>query len=129
TGLRQIIMDAIPLPLKQAISVGIGLFIAFIGLVDAGFVGKATPLVSLGANGSGTLVGWPVVVFCVGLLLTITLLTRRVPGAILLSIIGATILAVVIDAIATIPSSKGAPDWGLQVPKWPDKVTSTPDLH
>ena len=86
TGLRQVIMDAIPLPLKQAISVGIGLFIAFIGLVDAGFVHTPNPAatpVSLGANGSGTLVGWPVVVFCVGLLLTITLLTRRVPGAIL----------------------------------------------
>src|SRR5437763_11712007 len=131
TGLRQIIMDAIPLPLKQAISVGIGLFIAFIGLVDAGFVHTPNPAatpVSLGADGSGTLIGWPVVVFCVGLLLTVTLLTRRIPGAILISIIAATIVALVINAVATIPSSKGAPDWGLQVPKWPDKVTSTPDL-
>jgi AGZA family xanthine/uracil permease-like MFS transporter len=132
TGLRQIIMDAIPLPLKQAISVGIGLFIAFIGLVDAGVIhtpeGAPTP-VSLGANGGGELVGWPVVVFVVGLLLTVVLLTRRVPGAILISIIGATVLAVIIEAAATIPSSKGAPDWGLNVPKWPDNVTSTPDLH
>jgi adenine/guanine/hypoxanthine permease len=132
TGLRQIIMDAIPLPLKQAISVGIGLFIAFIGLVDAGVIhtpnGAATP-VGLGATGSGELVGWPVVVFIVGLLLTVVLLTRRVPGAILLSIIGATILAVIIDAAATIPSSKDSPGWGLNIPKWPDKVTSTPDLH
>src|SRR4051794_5685852 len=38
SGLRQAIMDAIPMPLKQAISVGIGMFICFIGLVDAGFV-------------------------------------------------------------------------------------------
>jgi len=132
TGLRRVIMDAIPLALKQAISVGIGLFIAFIGLVDAGFVHTPNPAatpVSLGANGSGTLVGWPVVVFCVGLLLTITLMARRVPGAILISIVVSTILAVIIEAIATIPSSKGAPDWGLQVPKWPDKVTATPDLH
>jgi AGZA family xanthine/uracil permease-like MFS transporter len=132
TGLRRVIMDAIPLALKQAISVGIGLFIAFIGLVDAGFVHTPNPAatpVSLGANGSGTLVGWPVVVFCVGLLLTITLLSRRVPGAILISIVVSTILAVIIEAIATIPSAKGGPDWGLQVPKWPDKVTSTPDLH
>jgi adenine/guanine/hypoxanthine permease len=132
TGLRQSIMDAIPLPLKQAISVGIGLFIAFIGLVDAGVIhtpnGAATP-VGLGATGSGELVGWPVVVFIVGLLLTVVLLTRRVPGAILLSIIGATILAVIIDAAATIPSSKDSPGWGLNIPKWPDKVTSTPDLH
>src|SRR4051812_12612746 len=131
TGLRQIIMDAIPLPLKQAISVGIGLFIAFIGLVDAGFVHTpqsiATP-VNLGANGTGTLEGWPIVVFCVGLLLTITLLMRRVRGAILLSIIGATILALVINAIATIPSSKSSPGWGLQVPEWPDHVTQRPDL-
>jgi AGZA family xanthine/uracil permease-like MFS transporter len=125
TGLRQVIMDAIPLPLKQAISVGIGLFIAFIGLVDAGIVGKSQPLVSLGANGSGELSGWPVVVFVVGLLLTITLLTRRVPGAILLSIITATILAMIIDAAATVPGS----EWGLQVPTWPGQVTSTPDLH
>jgi adenine/guanine/hypoxanthine permease len=132
TGLRQIIMDAIPLALKQAISVGIGLFIAFIGLVDAGFAhtptGASTP-VSLGANGSGTLTGWPVVVFCVGLLLTIVLLTRRVPGAILISIIAATILAVIIDAVATVPAPKGFSEWGLQIPRWPDKVTATPDLH
>jgi len=132
TGLRQIIMDAIPLPLKQAISVGIGLFIAFIGLVDAGVIhtpeGAPTP-VSLGANGAGELVGWPVVVFIVGLLLTVVLLTRRVPGAILISIIGATVLAVIIDAAATIPSSKDSPGWGLNIPKWPDNVTSTPDLH
>ena len=132
TGLRQIIMDAIPLPLKQAISVGIGLFIAFIGLVDAGVIhtpeGAPTP-VGLGATGTGELLGWPVVVFIVGLLLTVVLLTRRVPGAILLSIIGATVLAVIIDAAATIPSSKNSPGWGLNIPKWPDNVTSTPDLH
>jgi AGZA family xanthine/uracil permease-like MFS transporter len=131
TGLRQIIMDAIPLPLKQAISVGIGLFIAFIGLVDAGFVHTPTSLatpVNLGANGSGTLTGWPVVVFCVGLLLTVVLLTRRVPGAILLSIISATILAMIIDAVATVPAPKGFSEWGLQIPSWPDKVTASPDL-
>jgi AGZA family xanthine/uracil permease-like MFS transporter len=130
TGLRQIIMDAIPLPLKQAISVGIGLFIAFIGLVDAGFVTRtANPPVPVQLGGTGNLVGWPVVVFVVGLLLTIVLLTRRVPGAILLSIIGATGLAMIIDAVATIPAPGGFSQWGLQIPKWPDKVTATPDLH
>ena len=132
TGLRQVIMDAIPLPLKQAISVGIGLFIAFIGLVDAGFLhtpdGAATP-VGLGATGSGELIGWPVVVFVVGLLLTIILLTRRVPGAILISIIVATVLAVIIDAAATIPAFPKPGNWGNQIPTWPGKVFSTPDLH
>jgi AGZA family xanthine/uracil permease-like MFS transporter len=127
TGLRRAIMDAIPLPLKQAISVGIGLFIAFIGLVDAGFVhtpaGAPTPI-GLGSNGLGTLVGWPVVVFVVGLLLTVTLLTRRVRGAILLSIVGATCLALVINSVATVPDTA----WGTQVPTPPSKLAATPDL-
>ena len=127
TGLRQAIMDAIPLAMKQAISVGIGLFIAFIGLVDSGFIhtppGASTP-VGLGANGGGTLIGWPTVVFVVGLLLMIVLLSRRVPGAILLSIIGATVVAIVIEAAVDVPDKA----WGTQVPTWPDSATSTPDL-
>jgi len=63
TGLRQWVMDAIPLALKQAISVGIGLFIAFIGLVDAGFVRRipdaanTTVPVELGVG--SRLIGWP----------------------------------------------------------------------
>jgi AGZA family xanthine/uracil permease-like MFS transporter len=60
----------------------------------------------------------------VGLLLTIMLLTRRVKGAILLSIIGATCLALVINAIATIPDAA----WGTGVPKAPKTIASTPDL-
>src|SRR3954452_15606519 len=64
TGLRQVIMDAIPLPMKQAISVGIGLFIAFIGLVDAGFVSRTgAPPVPVQLGSGGVLSGWPVVVF------------------------------------------------------------------
>src|SRR4051812_20753496 len=151
TGLRQVIMDAIPLPMKQAISVGIGLFIAFIGLVDAGFLhtpeGAAPPPgpgaqgsgellrppvgatpVGLGATGSGELLGWPVVVFCFGLLLTIILLTRRVPGAILISIVASTLLAVIIDAIATVPPFPKPGNWGNQIPTWPGHATATPDL-
>jgi AGZA family xanthine/uracil permease-like MFS transporter len=97
TGLRKIIMDAIPLPLKRAIGVGIGLFVALIGLVDAGFVtrvpdsaGTTTP-VQLGSNGQ--LTGWPVLIFCVGVVATFLMLVRHVPGAILISIIGCTALA------------------------------------
>src|SRR3954471_20486099 len=104
TGLRQSVMDAIPLPLKQAISVGIGLFIAFIGLVDAGFVttpeGAAVP-VQLGAV--GRLNGWPDIVFAFGLLLTVTLLAKKVRGAILLSIVASTVLAIFINAVANVP--------------------------
>ncbi|MEY2434310.1 MAG: adenine/guanine/hypoxanthine permease [Acidimicrobiaceae bacterium] len=131
TGLRQVIMDAIPLPLKQAISVGIGLFIAFIGLVDSGFLARtgAPPVpVGLGAAGSGELIGWPVVVFVVGVLLTIILLTRRVPGAILISIVVSTILAVIIDAVADVPAFPKPGNWGNTTPTWPGNATSTPDL-
>src|SRR3954464_13792883 len=109
TGLRQSVMDAIPLPLKQAISVGIGLFIAFIGLVDAGFVttpeGAAVP-VQLGAI--GRLNGWPDLVFAFGFAPPNPLLARRVRGAILVSIVASTVLAVIINAAANVP--EGA--WG-----------------
>src|SRR3954462_10827037 len=129
TGLRQVIMDAIPLPMKQAISVGIGLFIAFIGLVDAGFVSRTgAPPVPVQLGSGGVLSGWPVVVFCFGLLLTIVLLTRRVPGAILISIVAASVLAVIIEAIATIPAPGGFSQWGTQIPKVPDKLFQSPDL-
>jgi AGZA family xanthine/uracil permease-like MFS transporter len=70
-GLRTAIFHAIPMELKTAISVGIGLFIALIGLVDAGFVRRtdAGPVpVQLGVGGE--LQGWPTVVFVIGLLLT-----------------------------------------------------------
>jgi AGZA family xanthine/uracil permease-like MFS transporter len=123
TGLRETIMNAIPLAIKQAISVGIGLFIAFIGLVDAGFVttpkGAAVP-VQLGST--GRLTGWPVVVFAFGLLLTVVLLVRRVRGAILISIIASTVLAVIINSVATVK------DWGLITPKVPHKVVGKPDF-
>ena len=121
TGLRETIMHAIPLPLKQAISVGIGLFIAFIGLVDAGFVTPAqgTP-VQLGTG--GRLAGWPVLVFCFGLLLTLVLMVRRVRGAILISIVISTIMAVLINQVATVKS------WGLTTPKVPHSVVGKPDF-
>jgi len=123
TGLRQAIMDAIPMDLKHAISVGIGLFIAFIGLVDAGFITPAqgTP-VQLGQGGH--LAGWPVVVFVVGMLLTFVLLVQRVPGAILISIIVSTALAIVINALVDIP----AKSWGLIVPALPKDAVSSPDF-
>ena len=123
TGLRQAIMDAIPMDLKHAISVGIGLFIAFIGLVDAGFVTPAqgTP-VQLGQGGQ--LTGWPVVVFVIGMLLTFVLLVRRVPGAILISIVVSTALAIIINAVANVPDKA----WGLIVPSVPSDPVSSPDF-
>ncbi|MFD8808856.1 NCS2 family permease [Streptomyces sp. NPDC059597] len=126
TGLREAIMNAIPQQLKQAIGVGIGLFIAFIGLVDSGFVSRipdaahTTVPVQLGAT--GRLTGWPVLVFCIGVLLTIALLARKVKGAILISIVTMTVVAIVVNAIADVKS------WGLTTPKVPDSVVAAPDF-
>ncbi|MFE6283811.1 NCS2 family permease [Streptomyces sp. NPDC057877] len=126
TGLREAVMHAIPQSLKQAISVGIGLFIALIGFVDAGFVSRipdaANTTVPVQLGGTGTLTGWPLLVFCVGVLLTIGLLARKVKGAILISIVTMTVVAIVINSAADIRS------WGLTTPEWPDKVVDTPDF-
>ncbi|WP_433571002.1 NCS2 family permease [Streptomyces sp. CA-251247] len=127
TGLREAIMHAIPSSLKQAISVGIGLFIAFIGFVDAGFVTRipgdeGTVPVQLG--GSGQLSGWPVLVFCIGVLLTVALMARKVKGAILISIVVTTVVAIVINELATVDRLA----WGLTVPAVPDDVVAAPDF-
>jgi AGZA family xanthine/uracil permease-like MFS transporter len=124
TGLREAVMHAIPMPLKIAISVGIGMFIAFIGFVDAGFTlgREGSPPVGLGTTGE--LTGWPVLVFCLGVLLTLALLARGMKGAILISIVTMTVLAVVINAVADIPDTA----WGLTVPEVPDDVVASPDF-
>ncbi|MCF1600089.1 NCS2 family permease [Streptomyces muensis] len=126
TGLREAVMHAIPQPLKQAISVGIGLFIAFIGFVDAGFVSRipdaANTTVPVQMGGTGQLTGWPILVFCLGVLLTIALLARKVKGAILISIVTMTVVAMIINSIADIKA------WGLTTPAWPDKIVDTPDF-
>ncbi|GAA3889990.1 NCS2 family permease [Streptomyces lacrimifluminis] len=126
TGLREAIMHAIPGPLKAAIGVGIGLFIAFIGFVDAGFVTRipdvASTTVPVQLGGTGTLSGWPILVFCLGVLLTIGLIARKVKGAILISIVTMTFVALIINSVADIKS------WGLTTPAWPDKIAATPDF-
>jgi AGZA family xanthine/uracil permease-like MFS transporter len=126
TGLRERVMNAVPFGLRKAIAIGIGLFIMIIGLVDGGFITRVpdaadtTVPVQLGADGH--LNGWPVLVFVLGLLLTLGLLVRKVPGAILISIVAMTVLALVVNAVAKVPS------WGLTVPKWPGNPVASPDF-
>ena len=100
TKFRQAVMDAVPMPLKQAIAVGIGLFITIIGFVDAGFVTSTTlPVPPLQLGTGGELRGWPVLVFVLGLLLIIWLYTRRVRGALLIGILASTALAVLVNEV------------------------------
>jgi AGZA family xanthine/uracil permease-like MFS transporter len=136
TGFRQAVFRAIPGELKTAISVGIGLFITIIGLVDAGFVRKpaAGPVpVELGLG--GFLNGWPLLVFVAGLLSIIVMMVKRVKGAILYGIVGATVLAVIFEAIGGVGSQTDATGkvinpsgWGLNVPKLPGQIVDIPDF-
>src|SRR5205085_9640755 len=106
TGFRQAVFEAVPLPLKHAISVGIGLFLAFIGFVDAGFVRRvpdaANSPVPVGMGLGGRLLGWPTLVFVVGLLIAIVLVARKTRGAILISIVVTTVFAVILNAIVDV---------------------------
>jgi len=124
TRFRQAVLEAVPAGLKRAISVGIGLFIAFIGFFTAGFVTKptASPL----PVGLGTLAGLPIVVFLVGFIFTAWLMARRVPGALLAGILGTTVLAIVLNG--TVGGWKAFPTPGAaQIPsalvQWPDFST------
>jgi AGZA family xanthine/uracil permease-like MFS transporter len=131
TGFREAVFRAVPRELKIAISVGIGLFITFIGVYDAGFVripaSLATPT-ELGMGGS--LGAWPLFVFAFGVLLAAVLMVRKVRGGILIAIVASTVLAVVIEAVGQI--GKRVDDnpggWSLNVPALPDSVVALPDF-
>ncbi|PFG29160.1 AGZA family xanthine/uracil permease-like MFS transporter [Paramicrobacterium agarici] len=126
TGARTAIFHAIPKELKAAITVGIGLFIAFIGFIDSGFVtaGNGVP-VQLGEGGSLTTV--PTAIFVIALLLIGILVARKVPGGILIGMIVSTVLAIIAQAIFTIqPGAEGG--WHLNVPALPSQIVSIPDF-
>ena len=134
TGLRKMIFDAVPLQLKLAITVGIGLFIAFIGFVNSGFVTAtlaASPPVGLGVAGSVATV--PTVLFIVTLLITGILVARKVKGGLLIGLVAGTIIAVVVEAIWHI-GPKFSDDgvnpggWDLTVPALTGSPFQLPDL-
>ncbi|MFB0629381.1 NCS2 family permease [Streptomyces sp. AB3(2024)] len=128
TGLRERVMNAVPLGLRKGIAIGIGLFIMMIGLVDSGFVTRipdaAHTTVPLQLGSNGHLHGWPVLIFVVGVLLTLTLLIRKTPGAILISIVVMTLIAVAVELLADLPDLA----WGLTVPQWPGNPVAAPDF-
>ena len=132
TGLRRLIFDAVPIQLKLAITAGIGLFILFIGLVDAGFVastGGPSPPVGLGGGGAGSINSIPTVVFVFTLLVTGILVARKIRGGILIGLIAGTVVAVVIEAIWHLGSATEKPGgWGLSVPTLRGSPFAMPDL-
>ncbi len=118
-GFREAVINAIPTDLKLAIGIGIGLFITLIGLVDAGIVVKGTGTVVTIAPDLGT---WPVGVFVAGLLGTYALVVRRVRGALLIGILGTTVLATILN------EAKDGRLWKNGIAAVPDRVVSAPDF-
>lgn len=133
TGIRTAIFNAVPHALKVAITVGIGLFIAFIGFVNSGFVTRTPegPPVQLGQNGS--IASLPTAVFLFALILIGILVARKVPGGILIGMIVATIVAMVIQAFAKLgtvgdPVNPDPVGWNLSAPEIPGQILALPDF-
>jgi len=112
-GLREAIMKAVPLSLKRAIGAGIGLFILFIGFIDAGIIVKT--------GGSSAENPVPVTfvfptetahfVFWLGLVLTILLWARRIPGALLISILVTSAVAIAVGIQGVPATFTATPDF------------------
>ena len=126
SGFRTAVFDAIPQPMKAAMGVGIGMFIAMIGFVDGGFVtrvpdaAQTTVPVGLGINGS--IATWPAVVFVIGLIICAFMVIRNVPGGLFIAIILNTVIAFIVQALTD------SEDWGMAAPEAPDGLGGLPDL-
>ncbi len=95
TGLRELIFKAIPLELKKAIAIGIGLFIAFIGLYNAGIIAsdpKSGTPVQL-----GSFTTWPILVAVFGLVFTFALRAIRFRGDLIVGIVATTVFATIVN--------------------------------
>ena len=126
SGFRTAVFDAIPQSMKAAMGVGIGMFIAMIGLVDGGFVTRVpdaahtTVPVGLGINGS--ISTWPALVFVIGLIICSFMVIRNVPGGLFIAIVLTTIIAFIVQAFT------GSEDWGMAAPVKPEALGGIPDL-
>jgi AGZA family xanthine/uracil permease-like MFS transporter len=125
TGIRNAVLNAIPVDLKRAIGIGIGLFLAIIGLKNGGIVvagtADTTPIAM--APHLATL---RILTFVVGLVLTSVLVTRKVRGGLLIGILGTTAFAMILNI-----------GWGSKhiwdalapgIAQFPSKVVSSPDF-
>lgn len=139
TGLRTMIFNAVPPALKTAITVGIGLFITFIGLVDGGFVRRTldsdnTPVpVNLGV-GSNHALSIPTLIFVLTVLIIAVLMALRVRASILIGLLVGTVLAIIAEATLRIggkfvDGKFVTPfGWDTTIPGLPSQIISTPDF-
>jgi AGZA family xanthine/uracil permease-like MFS transporter len=92
SGLREIILDAIPLDLKLAIGAGIGFFLAFIGLHGSGIiVSNPSTIVSM-----GSLMHPPTLLAVVGIIITLVLYIKKISGSVLLGLIITSVIGIMI---------------------------------
>ncbi len=121
TNVREAIFNAIPLSLKHAVSVGIGLFIAFIGLQNAGLtVANSSTLVSIVSfRENFSTAGICALLGILGTFLTGILYIRKVKGSILIGILGTWLLGILCQftGIYTVDAANGyyslLPAWGM----------------
>ena len=105
TGVREKIVKCIPYPIKIAITCGIGIFIAFIGLKNSGIiVSNPVTLVAPGNFSQG-----PVALALAGIIIVLILVARRVPGAIVIGIIGTTLIGLFVPT-AKAATSRACPN-------------------
>jgi AGZA family xanthine/uracil permease-like MFS transporter len=130
-GVRQAVVRAIPNALKFAVTAGIGMFLAFIGLKNAGaIVANPATFVAL-----GSLLAPSVLVALFGLAVTSALLVRRVPGAIVYGIVASTVLGIVTHAPlypgphGTLIAFGGFPDGIVAPPVWPSGLVGALDIR
>jgi len=108
-GLREAIMEAVPMALKRAIGVGIGLFILFIGFVNGGLIQQPAgdgpvPVEFIFPNSAGASLT------LIGLLITVILYVRKVKGALILSILATAVIGLLMgvqsmpDTFSVVPS-------------------------
>ena len=98
TNVREAIFDAIPLNLKKAVSVGIGLFIAFIGLQNAGLVVDSSTLVTItDFTKNFHTAGITALLAVIGVFITAILYIKRVKGSILIGIVSTWVLGIICE--------------------------------
>lgn len=138
TGLRTMIFNAVPAALKTAITVGIGLFITFIGLVDGGLIRRNpdaanTPVPVNWGIGSDHGISVPALIFIIGVVLIGVLMALRVRAAILIGLVAMTVVSIIVESFLHLGSKYGPHynpwAWEDTVPGWPKSVVSTPDFH
>jgi AGZA family xanthine/uracil permease-like MFS transporter len=117
TGLRQAVVRAVPLAMKRAIGIGIGLFLAIIGFKNAGFIRAGGGLLELGPVRT-----FPVVLFAATLLFTAFLVAGNVRGALLIGIAVSTAVAVIAKA------ALGGAGFGPHIAELPSTLLAPPDF-